>query len=238
MTLKSSTSEIVVRTINNVISKIGYRITPDDGRSDVYLHEYDSYEQYRATQVHHNIRRLANVWADATTLDRVAARVRQAKPEGEIRGLCHGSRNGWEQAHFNGKHPGFKVIGTDISETATQFADSVAWDFHDHNPDWVGQFDFVYSNSLDQGWQPRQALAEWFNQITPDGLVIIEHTADHGPGSASSMDPFGVRPQVLPYVVAEWFGHQVSAEISVGRKDNNGRDAWLFVFRKNVPAVV
>ena len=238
MDYRDTTADKIFRTLNNVVSKIGYRIVPDDARSDVYLHNYDSYEQYKQAQVHHNKRKLTNVWADATTLDRVAQRVRQARPTGPVLGLCHGARNGWEQKYFNMSHDGFAVVGTDISDTATDFADSVVWDFHDHNPAWSGRFDFVYSNSLDQAWRPRQALCEWFNQTSEQGLVIIEHTADHGPASASAMDPFGVRPQVFPYVVSEWFGHQVSIELSVGRKDNNDRDAWLFVMRKNCPLVV
>ena len=237
MQYREKLSVKVMRTINNVTSNLGFRIVSDAQNADVYLHNYDSYEQYKEAQVFHNKRKITNVWADATTLDRVAARVREAKPEGEVLGLCHGARNGWEQAHFNTKCPGFKVIGTDISDTATQFPDTQVWDFHDHNPEWAGKFDFVYSNSLDQAWRPQQALREWFNQTTRDGLVIVEHTADHGPASAGSMDPFGVRAQVFPYVISEWFGHQVSIEHSVAKKDNNSRDAWLFVMKKNVTEV-
>jgi hypothetical protein len=222
----------VLRTLNNVLSKVGFRLTPDDGRDDVYLHTYDSYDQYKASQVFHNKRKLDNVWADAATLDLVAARARQVCLEGPVRGLCHGARNGFEQRYFNQAHPGFTVIGTDISETAAQFPDSVVWDFHDPNPDWVQAFDFVYSNSLDQGWQPRAALRTWLNQTRDGGLVVVEHTADHGPSAASDMDPFGVRPQVFPYVVAQWFGHQVTCEIITGRKSNNQRDVWLFVLRR------
>ena len=33
-----------------------------------------------------------------------------------IKGICHGSRNGFEQNFFNEKKDGFEVIGTDISE--------------------------------------------------------------------------------------------------------------------------
>ena len=233
---RESAGSKVLRTVNNLLSKAGFRIVPDDNRSDVYLHQYASYEEYKAAQVFHNRRKIGNVWADAETLDRVAARVRQARPDGPVRGLCHGTRNGFEQAHFN-THAGFSAIGTDISDTAAGFPDSVVWDFHDHREEWVGAFDFVYSNSLDQAWQPRNALREWLNQTADGGLVVIEHTADHGPGAAGDMDPFGVRPQVFPYVVADWFGHQISCEIMTGRKSNNQLDVWLFVLKRNAGKV-
>lgn len=104
-------------------------------------------------------------------------------------------------------------------------------------PDWVGAFDFVYSNSLDQGWQPRTALTAWLNQINARGIVILEVTHEHGPEGASEMDPFGVRPVVLPYVLAEWFGHQVSVSFVKDVKANMDKDVWLFAIAKTVPTV-
>ena len=48
------------------------------------------------------------------------------------------------------------------------------------------------------------------------------------------MDPFGVRPTVMPYVLSMWFGSQISIEHSVEKKSNMDTDAWIFVIRKNV----
>ena len=47
-----------------------------------------------------------------------------------IKGICHGSRNGFEQNFFNEKKDGFEVIGTDISDTAKDYKNSVVHDFH------------------------------------------------------------------------------------------------------------
>tara|TARA_Y100000589_G_scaffold260307_1_gene250213 strand:+ start:309 stop:482 length:174 start_codon:yes stop_codon:yes gene_type:complete len=51
------------------------------------------------------------------------------------------------------------------------------------------------------------------------------------------MDPFGVRPTTMPYVLTMWFGSQISIEHSLEKKSNTGREAWLFVIRKNVDKV-
>jgi hypothetical protein len=90
----------------------------------VVLFEYATYEEYRDTQVPHNRRKLDRVWADERTLSAVADRVRREFPEGPLYGLCHGSRNGFEQA-FLRERLGAEVIGTDISDTATSFLHSV-----------------------------------------------------------------------------------------------------------------
>jgi hypothetical protein len=205
---------------------------------DYYLHNYESYEQYRDTQIAHNIRKLANVWADKSTLDLMCEELRKDRPNQLIiSGLCHGTRNGFEQNHISARH-GFEAIGTDISETAKNFERSVHWDFHDVNPEWIGKFDFVYSNSLDQSWSPRSALVTWLNQLRPEGVLVIEHTDAHGPGGASEMDPFGVKPRVMPYVLVQWFGTDISIKFVESTKSNNEMKVWLFFVRKNVESVI
>ncbi len=204
---------------------------------DFYLHEYRSYEQYREVQIYHNIRKIKRVWADAGTLDVMADRLVDMFGTGEIKGICHGSRNGFEQNHLNARSSGFKVIGTDISPTANDYPDSVEWDFHDENPEWAEAFDFVYSNSLDQSWQPRKALETWFGQIKRNGVLVIEHSDEQSPVAAGEMDPFGVRPVAFPYVIADWFGHQVSISFRECHKANLKKKSWLFFIKKHADHV-
>ncbi|MES0868667.1 hypothetical protein [Pseudovibrio sp. SCP19] len=204
---------------------------------DFYLHRYDSYEAYKETQIYYNKKKLQNIWADETTLNRIKAIIAKSVKREAYIGICHGTRNGFEQ-NFLAKDDRFDVIGTDISPTAKQFDRSFEWDFHDEKEEWRNRFDFVYSNSLDQGWNPRQALTTWLNQIRRDGIVIIEHTDAHGPKFAGEMDPFGVKPNVMPYVFVDWFGHQISTTFEVVKKDNRDLQAWLFVLKRNVDVVV
>ncbi|MDC2974967.1 hypothetical protein OAX47_02090 [Prochlorococcus sp. AH-736-K09] len=76
----------------------------------------------------------------------------------KIKGLCHGSRNGFEQNYLNKLDKRMDVIGTDISDNASNFKKSVQWDFHKTKKEWINTFDFVYTNSLDQSWKPGEAL--------------------------------------------------------------------------------
>ena len=102
----------------------------------------------------------------------------------------------------------------------------------------INNIEFIYTNSLDQSWQPKVALQTWLSQLKPDGILVIEHTRSQSPTNASKIDPFGVRPTVMPYILTMWFGSQISIEHSVDKKDNGRKmDAWLFVIKKNIDKV-
>lgn len=240
--------KVIKQSIDGVLSRLGYKLERDQrGCPLIYLHTYSSYEEYASTQIFHNVRKLDQVWADDKTLQIVAERVEKNMPDhsSSIEGICHGSRNGYEvktlknlfrlagNASSAERQISVNIIGTDISQTATQFDDMIQWDFHDANPKFLDKFDFVYTNSLDQSWKPFQALDTWLEQIKDTGLLIIEHTKSHGVEGASEMDPFGVQPEYMPYVLAEHYGHRISLEIIKTKKSNNHLDCWLFVIKKS-----
>jgi hypothetical protein len=223
---------LTLKALKYLVNKYNYEIVRKSKLVDFYLYEYDSYEDYKKTQIDFNINKIDRVWADETTLKRAINIILNANTTNEKSfGLCHGTRNGFEQKFLN-MHNNIHAIGTDISPTATMFENTVMWDFHDVNESWINKFDFIYSNSLDQAWNPKQALTTWLNQVKKGGIVIIEHTEGHGPSGASKMDPFGVRPIALPYFLSLWFGNQISISHSVKMKDNKNLDAYLFVCRK------
>ena len=199
---------------------------------DFVLYEYNSYDEYRKTQIDHNIRKLSKVWADDKTLDRVAEKALSIKTGEIIKGICHGTRNGFEQNYLTSNFERIHAIGTDISESAREFPLSFVWDFHERKTEWVNSFDFVYSNSLDQAWNPKKAITSWLEQINSSGTVIIELTVNHGPEGASVMDPFGVRPIAFPYVLSDWFGDELKLSHSVEKKSNMDLEAWLFFISK------
>lgn len=219
--------------LNAVLHPLGYAIVNRKRLVDFYLHQYESYEQYREVQTHHNRRKIDLVWADEATLSTLCDELRREIPtKARLVGICHGTRNGFEQ-RFIADYAGFDVIGTEISDTADQFERTVQWDFHDVKEQWVGKFDFVYSNSLDHAWNPRRAVETWLNQLNATGVLALECTHGHGPEATSEMDPFGVRPNVVPYVLCDWFGHDVSMRCVRCRKANLGDDVWLYLVRKS-----
>ncbi len=225
------------RIISKAIRPFGYHLVSNKYQEDYYLYEYDSYEQYRDTQIFHNKRKIDTVFADQTTLKKISEIINNKFDTDKIYGICHGSRNGFEQNNLNNNSKKIFSIGTDISETAENYENSVHWDFHDVKSEWINKFDFVYTNSLDQSWNPKQALLTWFEQLQENGLLIIEHTKYHSAEHASKMDPFGVRPRLFPYVMTKWFGSQISIEHIKVKKDNMDVEAWLFLITKNTDHV-
>ncbi|MEZ5913852.1 MAG: hypothetical protein R3D84_17860 [Paracoccaceae bacterium] len=100
--------------------KRGFGVVKRHDRDLVYLHDYSGgYDEYRDTQVFHNRRKLDKVWADDATLGRwpniFRSRGIAAKLESAMARATAGSRNAGP--------PGLsaRMIGTDISETATAF---------------------------------------------------------------------------------------------------------------------
>ena len=150
-----------------------------------------------------------------------------------IEWLWHGSRNGFEQNFFNNHIVNSKVIGTDISDTALNYENSIIHDFHVEKKDWINKFDFLYTNSLDQSYDPQKALSVWFEQIKKDRFMIIEHTDQHGVISSGKMDPFGIEANFFPYFLIELFGHSISLKIMKGIKINkNNAPVFLFIIKK------
>ncbi len=224
--------------LRRVATRYGLAVVKRGDEPLVYIHDYaGGYDEYRSVQTAANKRKLSHVWADAVTLGAVAADLGRRFPAGVRSGICHGARNGFEVAWFR-EALDADVIGTDISETATQFADMVVWDFHDANPDWSGRFDFVYTNSLDQAVAPQRALAAWAAQLVPAGRIYIEHTASHGVDGAGEMDPFGAHPMVMPYLFFKWGRGTYALDdiLEVEAKANKKLRAWIFVLRSEPAA--
>ena len=229
-----------LKSTSKILKEKGYEVVPRKKLVDYYLHKYNSYEEYKEAQIKLNKKKIDLVWADENTLKKVSNIVtnsieKRDKSQKEILGICHGTRNGFEQNFLNKIMPNSNIIGTDISETALKYENSVHWDFHDKKEEWLGKFDFVYSNSLDQSWKPKHALSTWLNQVKKDGVVILEHSIYHSPEHAGEGDPFGVRPVVMPYVLTEWFGHKISISHYLQEKSNifsSNIKVWLFVMKK------
>ena len=109
--------------LNPLLRLFGYKMIKPYQDSLVYQHEYrGGYKEYKETQIFHNKRKLALVWADKKTLGLVADHLRRHNKQKTYSGLCHGARNGFEVAWFNEQLPG-KTIGTDISDTANQLSE-------------------------------------------------------------------------------------------------------------------
>jgi len=220
--------------INKFLFLFGYRISKVNNTGElVKIHKYNNYEEYKKTQVYFNKKKIDKVWADEKTLKTISDFLKSHISSANLQGLCHGSRNGFEQNFFNNEIKNSSIIGTDISETAINYQNSIVHDFHDEKVEWINNFDFVYTNSLDQSYDPKKALNVWLNQIKKDRYIIIEHSDQHGVISAGKMDPFGIETNFFPYLLTEWFGHKISIKIIKGIKVNKSNaPVFLFVIKK------
>ena len=162
------------------------------------------YERYRRVQEEGNKRKLDKVWVIEKNIEFLAHYLK--KRLGSVPfGICHGTRRGLEQEWFR-KYLGADVIGTEISETATQFPHTIQWDFHKVKAEWINKVDFIYSNSFDHSYDPRKCLKAWMSCIRPGGYCIIEHSDGHHASGANQLDPFGAHLVQMPYLIALWGG--------------------------------
>lgn len=97
-----------------------------------------NYKKYVDAQIALNRRKIKTVWIKKEDVKFLSQFL-----SGE--GICHGARNGFEVREFSRY---VKVIGTDISNTASRYG-LIQWDFHKQKDEWIGKFDFVYTNSID-----------------------------------------------------------------------------------------
>lgn len=226
------------RVLNKVLSPLDLKLIPKKNDSLVYQHRYSSYGDYRGTQIHWNKAKIGQVWADERTLEAIATDIER---RGLKTGICHGARNGFEvewlarrlQASPSLSNPlQASVIGTDISDTALQFPNMVVHDFHQPRSEWREAFDFVYTNSLDQAFDPAKALSTWTDQLTENGCIYIEHTMQHSAAGASEMDPFGAHPMVMPYLFFKWGRGKYELADIIELEANGKGHVWVFVIRR------
>jgi hypothetical protein len=167
----------------------------------VTLHRYADHEEYRRIQNAGNARKIDKVWAKRANIEHLARYVRlRGAP---TFGICHGTRRGLEQGWFS-EALGCHVIGTEIADSATQFPNTIQWDFHDAKPEWIEAADFIYSNSFDHSLDPEGCLKTWMSCIKPGGVCLIEHSDLHGPSGASELDPFGIELPEFLLAITRW----------------------------------
>lgn len=175
-----------------------WKYTREDGSFD--------YERYREVQIAAYRAKANCVWASQENIRFASSLIRQRLGNVNF-GICHGTRAGYEQAWF-AEELNCDVIGTEISPDAASTARTIVWDFHETNPDWHSQADFIYSNSFDHAYDPEKCLRAWFDALKPKGMLILEHTSGHT--NSKETDPLGVRIEVLPYLILLWSKGQYS----------------------------
>jgi hypothetical protein len=181
-----------------------YRYVKNDGTFD--------YDRYRRVQIAGNHAKIDKVFATESNIRFLSTYIEKIIGQPRF-GICHGSRRGKEQEWFR-KYLGCEVIGTEISDSATEFPHTIQMDFHETKTQWVGAVDFIYSNAFDHSYDPEKSLDAWMSCLTSRGLCIIEHSRSHRARPAIELDPFGADLYLMPYLIAKWGkGHYGILEI-------------------------
>ena len=208
--MKQAIKRVLRSTLANLgveIHRVGTATVPSS-RQGFVLHKFlradgsFDYDRYRQLQTAANKENVEKVWAQEGNIEFLAKYIKQTIGPPKF-GICHGTRRGLEQQWFR-KHLSCEVIGTEISETATQFPNTVQWDFHEVKPEWIDNLDFIYSNSFDHSYDPEKCLNAWMRCVRPGGLCIIEHSSLHSPEGATEVDPFGADIVEMPYLILTW----------------------------------
>src|ERR1044072_1617531 len=109
-----------------------YRYVKNDGTFD--------YDRYRRVQIAGNHAKIDKVFATESNIRFLSTYIEKIIGQPRF-GICHGSRRGKEQEWFR-KYLGCEVIGTEISDSATEFPHTIQMDFHETKTQWVGAVDF------------------------------------------------------------------------------------------------
>lgn len=187
-----------VRTVDPAVQqKPGYALYTylrEDGTLD--------YERYKRIQIEGNKRKTDRVWVVEENIAFLSRYIERIVGTPRF-GLCHGTRRGLEQAWFK-KCLKCEVLGTEISDTASQFPDTIEWDFHEVKPEWLDAADFIYSNALDHSYDPEKCLNAWVSCLKRGGICILEHSSGHGASTVTQLDPFGADIGMMPYLIVTW----------------------------------
>jgi hypothetical protein len=154
------------------------------------LRQFDSYDEYVRLQSETNRQKLGHIWVTGSELQTVAAHISRNIPAPKF-GICHGVRNGFEVRCLR-ELLQCQVIGTEISDSATQFENVIQWDFHEVKDEWIKSIDFIYSNSWDHSFDPELMLERWLSCLAPGGYCYLEWSRNHMPKSVYGADCFGI----------------------------------------------
>jgi len=135
------------------------------------IYDYGNYDEYVKWQIYTNKEKAGWVYVKESTIDQIA----KDNPFSAMI-MCHGTRAAGEQKYFRKYFPNAEIIGTEISDNASNYPMTIQHDFNIQNPKWLGKFDIVYSNSIDHSIDPSATLITWRDQLSLTGKLYIEYS--------------------------------------------------------------
>jgi len=134
------------------------------------IYEHKSYEEYVESQTKVNKSKIKWVYAKEHAIKKICEHKKEASFI-----ICHGTRNGGEMRFFLKHFPNTYIIGSEISDTADQFENTIQHDFSMPREEWIGKADIVYSNSFDHSNDPKKTIETWRDQLNETGSIYLEY---------------------------------------------------------------
>lgn len=184
--------EIEIRRLYN--ERVGLKKLEHGEHFDVMSYKTNGkfdYELYKKIQTLGNKGKIERVFVAHENIAFLSRELEKLIPEIKFV-LCHGTRNAAEQKYFQASlSKPADIVGTEISDTASQFPMTIEWDFHEVKPEWLGAADVVYSNSYDHSYDPHKLFPAWLSCLSVNGVMALEWTRAHDM-RPSILDPFNV----------------------------------------------
>lgn len=151
-------------------------------------YKHKDYKEYVEAQVDKNERKIKNVWVNKGELISLSKQIKKCIPNISF-GICHGVRNSWEVKVLR-QLLGIHIIGTEISPSATNFKNTIQWDFHKLKDEWINSVDFIYSNSFDHSYDPSKCLDVWMKCIKKHKGICFIHWMSTNVNKVDAADCF------------------------------------------------
>jgi hypothetical protein len=152
------------------------------------LYKHDNYKQYKKAQIVKNKKKINLVWVKRPEIQLISKKIKKLIPNASF-GICHGVRNAWEVKQLRNLL-GINVLGTDIAPSATQFENTIQWDFHNVKDEWKDNVDFIYSNSFDHSYDPESCLDAWMKCIKKGSGICFIHWMSTNTAKIDAADCF------------------------------------------------
>lgn len=200
------------------------------------MYQYKSKADYLEAQIDATRRKKDKVWAREENIKAISSLLAD-KYKTFIRGICHGVRTGKEVEWFFEHLPYLcVVIGTEIGEISSPLV--VMHDMTERKEEWVGYFDFVYSNSFDHAYPPDETFRVWMEQLKPGGTLILEYDERNQHDGvkyrgANRMDPVSVKIEEMSILFTEWSDDIDSMKTIALPETNKGWNVAIWVEKRD-----
>lgn len=201
------------------------------------IYDYDSYEDYKKSQIDANVRKINNSYVDPNSLHFLLNYLVNELTINPKLILCHGTRRGLEQQYiidfFKSIKSSPEVIGTEISHTATKYPNTIQWDFHDVKEEWIESTDIIYSNSFDHSYKPIECLDSWMSCLSDNGVCVLEYSKECDTKSGA-IDSFGATLEEYKTFISEKYDIvDILDNIGIKDKGKTHQGIRYFIIIKN-----